>query len=371
MPGRSARVRPVRRAARPDDDPARRPGAAVRRLVGLVVYNWPLKLAAIALATLLYAGLVVSQSPVRVPDARPDPAGEPADGRGHPRQPPAGDPDPLRRQRRRRRRTDARQLPGDRRPRRRRPGGRLDVPDGQRRRRSIRASSSSTTSPRGINVQLDPSRPYTVPVIVNTGTTPDGPRGRASRQLEPGDRDGVRPGLGREVRRRRPGGRHDRPVRRRRPRRPADRRSTTSARRLTPVDVDPPTVHVTIPVFSNAQTKTLPVNAERRRDAADGLRRRFGRVDPVTVSVKGDARTSRPDQGRHGRRSPIGAATGTIDTDVALDLPTGRRRRRRRRRPRHDLDQGRDGHADVRRGPRPRRPPAGSRLRAVDRPASS
>ena len=34
----------------------------MRRLVGLVVYNWPLKLAAIALAFLLYAGLVVSQS---------------------------------------------------------------------------------------------------------------------------------------------------------------------------------------------------------------------------------------------------------------------------------------------------------------------
>ena len=51
-PGEAARRRPG----------GRRPGAAVRRLVGLVVYNWPLKLAAIALAFLLYAGLVVSQS---------------------------------------------------------------------------------------------------------------------------------------------------------------------------------------------------------------------------------------------------------------------------------------------------------------------
>ena len=33
----------------------------VRRAVGLVVHNWPLKLAAIVLATLLYAGLVASQ----------------------------------------------------------------------------------------------------------------------------------------------------------------------------------------------------------------------------------------------------------------------------------------------------------------------
>jgi YbbR domain-containing protein len=34
----------------------------VSRLLGLVVYNWPLKLAALALATLLYAGLIVSQN---------------------------------------------------------------------------------------------------------------------------------------------------------------------------------------------------------------------------------------------------------------------------------------------------------------------
>ena len=32
------------------------------RLVGIIVHNWPLKLAAIGLATLLYGGLVLSQS---------------------------------------------------------------------------------------------------------------------------------------------------------------------------------------------------------------------------------------------------------------------------------------------------------------------
>ena len=37
---------------------ARRTGAAVRRVLRLVVHNWPLKLAAIGLATLLYGGLV-------------------------------------------------------------------------------------------------------------------------------------------------------------------------------------------------------------------------------------------------------------------------------------------------------------------------
>ena len=39
----------------------------MKRLVGFVVYNWPLKLLALALAFLLYAGLVVSQSTFEFP----------------------------------------------------------------------------------------------------------------------------------------------------------------------------------------------------------------------------------------------------------------------------------------------------------------
>jgi len=34
----------------------------VRRLLGIVTHNWPLKVAAVVLASLLYAGFVVSQS---------------------------------------------------------------------------------------------------------------------------------------------------------------------------------------------------------------------------------------------------------------------------------------------------------------------
>ena len=45
----------------------------VRRAVGVVVHNWPLKLAAIALATLLYAGLVASQDSSTFPGPSPSP----------------------------------------------------------------------------------------------------------------------------------------------------------------------------------------------------------------------------------------------------------------------------------------------------------
>ena len=50
------------------------------RVLGIIVHNWPLKLAAIGLATLLYGGLVLSQStatltgviPVQPQDQPPD-----------------------------------------------------------------------------------------------------------------------------------------------------------------------------------------------------------------------------------------------------------------------------------------------------------
>ena len=45
-----------------DDDPLGRTSPAVTRVIGVLVHNWPLKLAALGLATLLYGGLVFSQS---------------------------------------------------------------------------------------------------------------------------------------------------------------------------------------------------------------------------------------------------------------------------------------------------------------------
>jgi len=44
------------------DHPLGRTGSAVTRVIRVLVHNWPLKLAAIGLATLLYGGLVFSQS---------------------------------------------------------------------------------------------------------------------------------------------------------------------------------------------------------------------------------------------------------------------------------------------------------------------
>ena len=61
---------------------AGRPDPAVRRILLRLVHNWPLKLAAVGLATLLYGGLVASQSTRTLPDVVPieiQQVGQPAD----------------------------------------------------------------------------------------------------------------------------------------------------------------------------------------------------------------------------------------------------------------------------------------------------
>ena len=54
-------------------------GRAARRVAAGIVHNWPLKLAAIALATLLYAGLVASGSNAYPGPIPVEPVNQPAD----------------------------------------------------------------------------------------------------------------------------------------------------------------------------------------------------------------------------------------------------------------------------------------------------
>ena len=48
------------------------------RVIGVIVHNWPLKLAAVGLATLLYGGLVLSQSSATLTGVVPVEVREPA-----------------------------------------------------------------------------------------------------------------------------------------------------------------------------------------------------------------------------------------------------------------------------------------------------
>lgn len=62
------------------DDPLGRTGSAVTRVLRILIHNWPLKLAAIGLATLLYGGLVFAENTQSFPGSIPvEVRGQPRD----------------------------------------------------------------------------------------------------------------------------------------------------------------------------------------------------------------------------------------------------------------------------------------------------
>jgi YbbR domain-containing protein len=293
----------------------------VKRLVGFIVYNWPLKLLALALAFLLYAGLVVSQSTFEFPGSvRIDSLNQPTDAVV------LGNLPPVTRIRY--------YIAGD--------VGAAPTPDSWRATVDLsgvdpksgstyRAVNVTSVDPRfvvidyephGINIQLDPYTSYTVPVRVNTGTPPE--------NLEVGDpvlsqptvtvsgpdsvvkfvvaaqADVVIDPHGLFV---------DRDV----PLIPVD----NLGNQRSPVRVNPVTVHVKIPVFSNAQTKSLPVNPLIVGSPPAGYTITSIVAEPISVSVKGDPANLAGVAKADTQSIPVGAATSTIDTEVPLALPAG------------------------------------------------
>ena len=293
----------------------------MNRLLGFLVYNWPLKLAALALATLLYAGLVVSQSASDFTGGVPiSVVNQPTDAVLLSNLPPV---------------TRIRYLAnGD--------AGSSPTPLSFRATIDLegidpRAGSTYRPitvesidprfpvldyEPRGINVVLDPFRTKQVPVQVKVGETPSGLEVRAP-EVDPAQvivsgpasvvdlvvaaqADVVIDPQGIFV---------DRDV----PLIPID----VSGNRKTPVNVEPTSSHVKIPVFSNSQTQTLPVNPVVAGSPPSGYSIDAITVDPAVVSVEGDpdvlAQIPRADT----QPIAVGGATGTVTVDVPFALPAG------------------------------------------------
>jgi YbbR domain-containing protein len=293
----------------------------MNRIVRLFVYNWPLKLLAIALAFLLYAGLVASQSTFEFPNpVRIDPINQPTGA------------------------VVLGNLPAVTRIRYYVVGDVGAGPTPESFRATVDLANIDPNSgsaytavsvasvdprfvvidyePRGINIQLDPYKTYMVPVRVNTGTPAD--------TLEVGDpilsqqtvnvsgpdsvvkfvvaaqADVIVDPHGLFV---------DRDV----PLIPVD----NLGNQRSPVRVDPLTVHVKVPVFTNAETKSLPVNPAIVGTPPAGYTIVSISVTPPSVSVKGDPENLAPVTKADTQSIPVGAATSTIDTDVSLALPAG------------------------------------------------
>jgi YbbR domain-containing protein len=292
----------------------------VKRVTRLLFHNWPLKLAAIVLATMLYAGLVVSQSVQELPTSLPVVPTLPSDAVLRASLPQVtriryitlGD-------------ASARASAGSFQ-------ATIDLTD-------VNPSASTTFvridvtavdprfavvdyEPRGINVQLDPVVSKQVPVRVAQGSSPAGlevrpadispktvtVRGAASviDQVVEARADVVIEPNGLDI---------DRQI----DLIPVDVQNN----RLTPVQVTPAAAHVRIAVFSNRETRQLPVTPVVTGTPATGYEVAAVTVTPLLVTVEGDADQLSGLASADTEPISISGATQNVVKDAALGLPAG------------------------------------------------
>jgi YbbR domain-containing protein len=291
----------------------------VRRLVNRLVYNWPLKLAAIGLATLLYGGLVVSQSTRTLPVAIQ------IDVEGYP-------PDsfllttiaPV---------TEIRYFaPTAARPIESDFTATIDIsgiqPGSGPQRVPVHVTSIDDritvvgVQPSEVTVDLDRLATKAVDVIVENGPTPEGLElGDALVEPTRVDVSGPASVIERVVSARasvmiQPSG--------------IDVDQDVD---LVPVDelgdavgqvvVEPRTAHVTIPVFSDRETRTLPINPVVTGAPAAGFEIGAITVDPPVILVEGDADELAELVRVDTNPVPMTGASSDRTVEVGLALPTG------------------------------------------------
>jgi YbbR domain-containing protein len=292
----------------------------VKRLLGLIVHNWPLKLAAVGLTTLLYGGLVVSQSTKTLPDLaiRIDVVGAPSDGFQ------LITIDPV---------TEIRYFaPSGTRPLPSDFTASIDLsgiqPGSGRHQVQVHVTSIDDritvvgVTPAAVTIDLDRLAEKTVDVVVDHGPTPPG--------LELGDESvtptrvtvsGPASVIGRVV---------------------AARASVVIQSSgidvdldadlvavdelggaVGQVDIEPGAVHVTIPVFSDRETRTLPVNPVVTGDPASGFEIAGVTVEPPVMLVEGDADQLAELVRVDTAQIPMTGVSSDLTVSVGLDLPTG------------------------------------------------
>ena len=295
-------------------------GRAIRRAARFVVHNWPLKLAAIALATLLYAGLVASQDSSTFPGpvtviAQNQPAdtvitNQLRDVESIRYLAPAGAQRPR---------------PGDFR-------ATIDLtnvkPDGNPVNVPVRVTPVDPdiavleVTPRTIQVVLDTFASKTVPVRVEPGPAPEGiDVGETVYDPQEVEITGASSAVERvvavlvTVSLDSNGLDVDRQIEAR----PIDANGEV----VTGVDVDPRTVLVQIPLYTNKETRTLPVNPVVTGSPAPGFRVASIAVSPLAVTVEGDADQLTSLSQVDTAPVTIFGATADVVQRVTLALPNG------------------------------------------------
>jgi YbbR domain-containing protein len=292
----------------------------LRRLGRVIVHNWPLKLGAVVLATLLYAGLVASQDSNTYPGPiAVTPVNQPAD---------TVITNSLR---------DVEEIryiaPADL--------GRLRAddfratvdlanvkPDGNPVSLRVNVTTADPrvtileVRPRTIQVTLDQKVSKVVPVLVTQSDPPaglqvgevtvtpaevtvTGPSAAVNRVV--GARvtatiDGSGVNVDRDVQ---------------------PDAVDAAGEVVSGVDLNPVLVHLTIPVYTNLANRTLPVNPIVTGTPAAGFRIASVDVEPLIVSVEGDKAQLQSLVAADTAPVPVTGATRNITSQVAFALPTG------------------------------------------------
>jgi YbbR domain-containing protein len=92
---------------------------------------------------------------------------------------------------------------------------------------------------------------------------------------------------------------------------------------ITGVDLEPPLVHVEVPVYTNLSNRTVPVNPVVTGVPAAGFRVASVVVDPLTVTVEGDQDQLQALVSADTAPVPVSGATRDVTSEVAFSLPTG------------------------------------------------
>jgi YbbR domain-containing protein len=92
---------------------------------------------------------------------------------------------------------------------------------------------------------------------------------------------------------------------------------------LAPVDVDPVSTAVRLPIFADRQTKTLPIHPVVVGSPAAGFEFASVTVDPLVVAVEGDIDDLVALEVADTAGVSVAGATSDVTTTTALDLPDG------------------------------------------------
>lgn len=92
---------------------------------------------------------------------------------------------------------------------------------------------------------------------------------------------------------------------------------------VTGVTLNPRTVHVTIPLYRDRQSRSVPINPVLAGDPAPGFRVAGVEVSPLTVTLQGEAATLAGLSAADSAPVQIGGATRDVTQKVGFALPTG------------------------------------------------